>query len=212
MLPALPTGMARIVRGAAKVVADLERGRLLAFEAERVDRVDHRDRVVVLLGESPDDRERLVEVAVDGDDPGPGDQRLEQLADRDLALGQHHDHLHAGRRAVGRRGGRGVAGRGADDGPGPGLGRLCDRDDHAPVLERAGRVLALDLEVEVIEPDRCPQPGGRTSGVNPSPRVSARRRVRDRQEPPVALEEPGPRGGCAGQGEIACLSHRSDRG
>ena len=73
---------------AAEVVADLEGGGLLALEAERVDRVDQRDRVVVLLGEGADDPERLVEVAVDGDDPGPGDQRLEQLADGDLALGR----------------------------------------------------------------------------------------------------------------------------
>ena len=70
------------VRGAAEVVADLERGRLLAVEAERVDRVDQGDRVVVLLGQPADDVERLVEVAVDGDDPGAGDERLEQLAER----------------------------------------------------------------------------------------------------------------------------------
>ena len=74
------------VRRPAEVVADLERGGLLALEAERVDRVDEGHRVVVLLGERADDRERLVEVAVDGDDPGAGHQRLEQLARRDLAL------------------------------------------------------------------------------------------------------------------------------
>ena len=84
------------VRGAAEVVADLEGGGLLAVEAERVDRVDQRHRVVVLLGERADDPERLVEVAVDGDDPGAGDQRLEQLADRDLALRQDDDDLEPG--------------------------------------------------------------------------------------------------------------------
>ena len=40
----------------AEVVADLEGGGLLALEAERVDRVDQGDRVVVLLGQRADDR------------------------------------------------------------------------------------------------------------------------------------------------------------
>ena len=44
--------------------------------------------MVVLLGQAPDDVERLVEVAVDGDDPGAGDERGDELAEGDLALGQ----------------------------------------------------------------------------------------------------------------------------
>ena len=58
------------VRRATEVVADLEGGGLLALEAERVDRVDQGHRVVFLFGERAHDRERLVEVAVDGDRPG----------------------------------------------------------------------------------------------------------------------------------------------
>ena len=43
----------------AEVVADLERAGLLALESERVDRVHEGDRMVVLLGERPDDAQRL---------------------------------------------------------------------------------------------------------------------------------------------------------
>ena len=57
------------VRRPAQVVADLEGGRLLALEPERVDRVDERDRVVVLLRERADDAQRVVEVAADARRP-----------------------------------------------------------------------------------------------------------------------------------------------
>ncbi len=44
--------------------------------------------MVVLFGEGPHDGQCLVEVAVDGHDPSAGHERLEELALRDLALGQ----------------------------------------------------------------------------------------------------------------------------
>ena len=115
-----------------QVLADLERGGLLALEPVRVDRVDERDRV---LGPAPVSSrtiaQRLVEVAVDGEHPRAGGLRLEQLAGRDLALGQDDDDLEPGRRAVRGRRGRGVAGGGADDRPGALLERLGDGHDHA---------------------------------------------------------------------------------
>ena len=129
--------------------------------------------MVVLFGQAADDVQGLVEVAIDGDDLRPGDERLEQLAERDLALGQDDDDVQPGGGAVGRGRGRGVAGRRADDGPCTGLDGLGDGHDHAPVLERAGRVLALDLEVQVRGADGGPSRGARTSGVAPSPRVRA---------------------------------------
>ena len=76
------------IGGSPKVIADFEGSGLLTVEAERIDRIDERDRVVVLLGKGPDDTQRLVEITVDRDDLCPGDQGLEELADRDLALGQ----------------------------------------------------------------------------------------------------------------------------
>ena len=47
--------------------------------------------MIVLLGQRPDDGQGLVEIAVDGDDPSTGHERLEQLADGDLALRQDDD-------------------------------------------------------------------------------------------------------------------------
>ena len=95
--------------------------------------------------------------------------------------------------AVGRRRGGGVAGRGADDGPGAGLGGLGDGHDHAPVLERPGRVLALDLEVEVVEADHGAEPAGPDERREPLAEGQGRGRVGDREEPAVPLEQAGPR-------------------
>ena len=91
--------------------------------------------MVVLLGQRPDDPQRGVEVAVDRDDPRPGDERLEELAHGDLALRQDHDDLEPGRRAVRRRRRGRVAGRGTDDRARAILDGLGDGEDHAPILE-----------------------------------------------------------------------------
>ena len=100
----------------------------------------------------------------------PGDQRLEQLADRDLALGQDDDDLDARRprrtppprptccRSRRRRS------RGA-----PASTALATATTMPAVLERAGRVLALDLEVA----------GSASPSAAPS-----RRRVDERRERP----------------------------
>ena len=87
-MPALPTGIASASRRLAELVEQLEGSRLLAFDPVGVDRVDQLDRVA--LGQLADDPQRVVEVALQGDHPGPVHQRLRQLADRDLAL--RHDH------------------------------------------------------------------------------------------------------------------------
>ena len=150
--------------------------------------------MVVLLGQPADDVQRLVEVAVDGHDPGAGDERLEQLAEGDLALGQDDDDLQAGGRAVGRGAGRGVAGRGADDRPAPRARPPWPRPATMPaVLERAGRVLALDLEVQVRRtPMAAPSRGGVDERRGALAEGQRRRRVGDRQEAPIAVHEPRP--------------------
>src|SRR5439155_1045851 len=72
-----------------------------------------------------------------------------ELAERDLALRHDHVGADAGARRVGGGGGRGVPGGRADDRLGA-LGEGSrDRDRHAAVLERAGRVLALALQVQL---------------------------------------------------------------
>ena len=97
MLPALPTGMQCDVGRVAEHVDDLERGGLLPLDAERVDRVDDRRR----RPRSPSSRtivERVVEVAADRHDPRAVDERLRELAQRDVPLGDH-DRARSARRA-----------------------------------------------------------------------------------------------------------------
>ena len=202
MLPALPTGMARM-SGARPRSSQISKAAV--FWPSRRNGLTELTSVTGWSSCSASARtmrsawSKLPSIATTC---APGHQRLEQLADRDLALRQDDDDLHPGRRAVGRRRGRRVAGRGADDRARAGLDRLGDGDDHAAVLERAGRVLALDLEVQV-RAGRAPRPGACawTSGVKPSPRVSARRRVGDRQERAGSA----PRGGV---GRDRCSSSR----
>ena len=105
----------------------------------------------------------------------PVHERLGQLAESDVALGNEHRAGHPGSCRVGRGGGGSVAGRGADDGLDSLLGRLGDGHRHAPVLERAGRVRSLELEQDVgtdplREPRRAEQ--GRPALQEASPPVS----------------------------------------
>ena len=122
----------------------LEGRRLLAFDAELVDRVDEHDRMRV--GELAHERQRLVEVALERDHARAVHERLGHLALRDLALGDDHRAGDARARRVGRRARRRVARRGADHRLGAVAHGRRDRAGHAAVLERAGRVGALELQ------------------------------------------------------------------
>src|SRR5436309_2935271 len=90
------TARSRPATGVAEAVDDLEGGRLLTLEPVGVHGVDQRDGV--LGGQLPDDGEGLVEVALDLDHLGPVDQRLGQLAEGDVALGDEHGADDAGSR------------------------------------------------------------------------------------------------------------------
>src|SRR5947207_301546 len=180
------------IRRPAEVVANLERTGLLALEPERVDRIDEGHRMVVLLGQPANDPQRSIEVPVDGHDARSRDDGLEELAHRDLARREDDDDLEAmGCAICGSRRGR-VAGRGADDRPRAALDGLGDSDDHAPILERARRVLALDLCVEVGKA----QPGAEPTEVDERGQTLAEAdhgcRVGDRQERLIALDERRP--------------------
>ena len=80
-------------------------------------------------------------------------ERLGDLAQRDFARGQQHDHRDAGPRAVDGQRRRRVARRGAGHALHAQLQRPGDADGHAPVLERAGGVHALVLDVGVLHAD-----------------------------------------------------------
>ena len=187
-LPALPTGIARASGRLAQLLDHLEGGRLLALDPVRVDRVDELDRV--LVGELADDRQRLVEVALQGDHAGAVHQRLDELADRDLALGDDDGAAHAGLGGVGGGAGGRVAGRGADHGLGAGALGARDGDRHPAVLEGARGVGPLELEEDVradplgelLGPDQR----GRAL-VQGHDRVS----ILERELVAVALDQPG---------------------
>ena len=191
--------------------------RLLAFEAERVDRVHQVDAEPV--GHLADPVHGVVEVADDLDRQGAVVERLGQLAIGDLARADEDDRLEAERRgrAVDRQRRRGVAGAGAGDPAGvdhPGVG---ERRGHPVVLEAPRGVHPLVLEPELgrdscrrtARPCRRPGAGsaprrwsrssraGRTGGV----RGTARRpRSSERVEPvgPLGLEVREPTGDRAG--------------
>ena len=127
-------------------VADLERGRLLPLQPERVHAVDQRDRVA--LGEVAREVERRVEVALDLEHPGAVHEGRRHLAHRDLALGHEDRAREPGLRRVGGGRRRRVAGGGAHDRLRALLRCLRDRERHPTVLERPGGVRAL-----VLQPD-----------------------------------------------------------
>ena len=178
-----------VVGGVAEEVDDLERRGLLALEPDRVDRVDQGDGV--LPGQPLGQPEAGVEVAADHDHPGAVQDRLRHLAGGDLALGDQHQRGEPGLRGVRRHRGRGVAGRGADDRLGAVVDGHRDGGGHAAVLERAGRVVALDLE-----PDLGAGQPGEPLGVDQRGAALAqrdrRRALGDLEQVAVLLDDAAP--------------------
>ena len=155
MLPALPTGSAS-ASGDSPRASTISKA-AVCWPAMRSGLIELTTDRHSLLAEPPHRRQRLVEVAVDHDQPRPGRQRLGQLAARHLAGGEHHVARQPGCRRVGRRRGavlpveaQTTAARAAAD-------RSIDGQHHAAVLERAGRVRALELQVEAHR-GRAPRP------------------------------------------------------
>ena len=194
MLPALPTGMARTSGAPPRSSQTSKAAVCLALQPVRVDRVHEGDRVLVLLGELAHGREGGVEVAAHGEHPRPGGLGLEELAGGDLAGRQDDDDLQPGGRPVGRGGGGRVARRGADDGARARLEGLRDGHHHAPVLERPGRVGALELQVEVRDPPGLAEALRVHEGRGALAQREAGRGGGDGQVTRVAVEEARPRG------------------
>lgn len=96
-----------------QLVHDLEQHGLLALGPVGVDRVEQIQ--LPLLCHPPGERERIVEVAVDGQDLGAEEQGLGQLAHRDLPRREEHGALDPGLGRIGGQGGGGVAGGCAPD-------------------------------------------------------------------------------------------------
>src|SRR5207248_6433022 len=164
-------------------------GGLLPGDANRVDRIDQRDRIVDrgLAGQL----EAIVEVAVDLQDPRAVQDGLRELAHRDLALGHQDGAGEPGARGIRGRGGRSVAGGRADDRLEPAGQRVRDGHGHPAVLERAGRVGALDLEVDLAAGQLGQVRRGQQRRVALAERDHLRP-VRHRDPLPVRLDDPRP--------------------
>jgi hypothetical protein len=197
MFPALPTGSA-CMSGAVPSASTIS-----------VDRVDQRDCREV-GGHLAGQFQAIVEIAVDLDDLGAVHNRLRQLAHRDLAL--RYQHRAGDTRAggiCGRRR-RGVSRRCTQHGVLAAGQRVGDRHRHAPVLEGAGGVEALDLEMDGAagpfgEPGRRDQRGTALEQGDGGPVVADRQPVAVRRD----HSRPGLMGGRPGSAHRPFPSNRS---
>jgi len=177
------------IRGVAEHVDDLERRRHLAGDPVGVDGVDDGDGRPG--GQVAHDVEGGVEIPLDLDDGGAVHERLSELPEGDVTLGDEDGAPHSRPGGVGGRRGGGVACGGAHDDLGLRLGRLRDGKGHAAVLEGPGRVGALDLE-----PHLGPHPLG--EAARPQEGRAAflqghdRRRFGDGEKGAVLLDDTSP--------------------
>jgi hypothetical protein len=121
----------------------------LAFDAERVDRVEQID--AQALGEYADQRQDLIEIRFHLESLGAVFESLRQFAVGNVAVRDEDERVEpAGARVGGHRRGR-VAGRDAGHAFHTKPARLCHARRHAVVLERSGGIEALMLERDVLE-------------------------------------------------------------
>ena len=190
MLPALPTGM-QCTSGASPSTSTISNAAVFWPSM----RTGFTEFTTSTPGRSPSSRtmsSASSNVPAHRHDPGAVDQRLRELAERDLPRRQHDRAQEPGARRVRGRRRRRVARRRADDRLGAVLDRLRHGHRHAAVLERTGRVRALDLQ------EHPRDPGPRRDARRLDERRVAleqrddRRRVGDRQVLAVRLDQPGP--------------------
>ena len=152
-LPRLPPGITP-VRHLPVECWTISMAPSLALDAQAVHRVGQID--APLLGDLLYHRHAAVEVRVERQHEGAVGERLHELGDRDLVLGQEHHRGNPRRRAVGAERGRGIARGGARhrvDGHAVGHHLLDDRDQHGhpQVLERARVRVAALLDPQVFD-------------------------------------------------------------
>ena len=180
-------------RRVAQLIANLERRRFLPRDSIGIDAVDQPNPDRIALRKIAHQLQTDVEVADHLEHPRAMHHALRQLAERHRALGDQHVRLQPRAARVGRRRRRGVAGRGADYRARALAQGLRDRQRHAPVLERAGRVGAFKLKVNL---DVWPEPLCKRAHLDKRGVAFVerdhRRRIRHRQEAAVMLDQSGP--------------------
>ena len=140
------------VRSPAEHIHDLEGGRFLTFDAGWVHRVDQLD-LGPLGGGLASQFEAVVEVALHLDDLRAVHHGLGEFAHCDLALGDEDRARDACAGCVRGGRGRGVPGGRAQHRGLPVVDGVAHGHRHPTVLERAGRVEALHLEVHLAPGD-----------------------------------------------------------
>ena len=129
----------------AEFVNDFESGCFLSGDSIRIDRVH--DREIVALPKFAHDPERVIEVAIDGDDFGAVSESLNQFAAGDFPRGQDDHATDSRARRIRRRGCGGIAGGRADQRDRSALNGFRDGHSHAAVLERAGGIESFVFQV-----------------------------------------------------------------
>ena len=105
----------------------------MSLDPVGVDGIDDVD--VGLLANLADNAQRVIEIAVHGDDRRAVHHRLREFALGDGAVRQDHDALDASARGVRRGRTRRVTGAGSDDGFRTTLDSERDRHRHAAIFE-----------------------------------------------------------------------------
>jgi hypothetical protein len=146
------------MKSVAEGIDDFERAGLLALDPVRIDGVDEGDGV--LLADAAGDLEGIVEVAVDGKNLCAVRDSLGELALSDAAVRHEDVGVEPAVGGVGGGRGAGISRGGANYLVRAGLGRTGDGDDHAPVLEGAGGIAHLQLEVELLAADTLDKAAG----------------------------------------------------
>ena len=205
MLPALPTGM-QCTSGASPSASTISKAAVF-WPSMRNGLTELTTVTGARSASSPDDGQGLVEVAPHLEDPGPVHQRLGQLAEGDVPLGDEHGAGHAGPGRVGGRRRRGVAGRRAHHRLGALLDGLGDGHGHAAVLEGAGGIGSLDLQQDP-GPDPVGQPRGRQQRRATLQQGDDRRVGRHREERPVLLDDTAPT--AAALASVILVAHDPD--
>ena len=171
MLPALPTGMQSASSRPSR--SSSSSNAAVFWPCRRNSLTELTSAIGWRVGELAHQLERGVEVAAQRDHARAVDQRLGELAGRDLAVGDDHGAAQPGLRRVGGGARGGVAGRGADHRLRRRRARAADTAQVMPrSLNEPVGLVALELEVD-LGADALRQPLARAPAAS-SPRRASR--------------------------------------
>jgi hypothetical protein len=147
----VPAGQHNPVRhGPIALVEHLDDDGLLPFDAKRIDRIQQVN--ALAFGQDAHHRQDLVKVGFHLKCARTILQSLRQFSIGDVAVGNEDEGLESSGAGVSRHGSGSVAGGDAGHAPHAEPPRLRDSAGHPVVFERSGRIEALVLENQPVEP------------------------------------------------------------